>query len=43
MGTDEWLEGEVSFLSRKGSALEGSDTSHPNIHNECVPIAQNTV
>jgi hypothetical protein len=43
MGTDEWLEGEVSFLSGKGSALEGSDTGYTDIHNECIPVAQNIV
>jgi hypothetical protein len=43
MGTDEWLEGEVSLPSGKGSTLEGSGTGHPDLHNECLSVAQNIV
>jgi hypothetical protein len=37
LGEDEWLEEEVSISGGEGSALEGGDSSHPNIHDECIP------
>jgi hypothetical protein len=42
LGKDEWLKGEVSISGGEGSALEGGDSSHPNIHDECIPTPKDT-
>jgi hypothetical protein len=37
------IKGEVSISGGEVSALEGGDSSHPNILDECIPTPKDIV